>query len=78
MKYTLGELAKHVSAEVKGDSSCVIESVGTLQNANATQISFLTNSSYRKKLATSKAGAVIMSAADAENSLLNAISDSLM
>ncbi len=73
MKYTLGELAKHVSADVKGDASCVIESVGTLQNANATQISFLTNPSYRKQLASSKAGAVIMSATDAENSSINAI-----
>ena len=73
MKYTLGELAKFVSADVKGDSSCVIESVGTLQNADATQISFLTNSSYRKNLASSQAGAVIMTAADAENVSINAI-----
>lgn len=73
MKYTLDELAKHVSGEVKGDSSCKIVSVATLQHADATQISFLTNSSYRKQLASSQAGAVIMSAADAENSPVNAI-----
>ena len=73
MKYTLGELAKHVSADVKGDPACEIESVGTLQNANAKQISFLTNPSYRKELASSKAGAVIMSAADAKNTDINTI-----
>ncbi|MCW9031947.1 MAG: UDP-3-O-(3-hydroxymyristoyl)glucosamine N-acyltransferase, partial [Gammaproteobacteria bacterium] len=73
MKYTLGELAQHVSGTVKGDPSCVIESVGTLQQADNTQISFLTNPSYRKQLATSKAGAVIMSASDAENCSLNVL-----
>ena len=73
MKYTLGELAKQVSAEVKGDPSYTVEGVGTLQNANATQISFLTNSSYRKELASTQAGAVILSAADAESAPINAI-----
>ncbi len=73
MKYTLGELAEHVSGKVKGDTSREIESVGTLQHADITQISFLTNPSYRKQLAASKAGAVIMSASDAENSPINAI-----
>lgn len=73
MKYTLGELAEHVSGKVKGDASCIIESVGTLQHADSSQISFLTNPSYRKQLAHSQAGAVIMSAADAENCSLNTI-----
>ncbi len=73
MKYTLAKLAEHVAGEVKGDASCEIESVATLKHANATQISFLTNPSYRKQLATSKAGAVIMSASDAEDSPVNAI-----
>ena len=73
MRYTLGELADYVSGKVKGDASCEIESVGTLQHADNKQISFLTNPSYRKQLASSKAGAVIMTAADAENCPLNAI-----
>ena len=73
MKYTLGELAEHVSGEVKGDASYVIESVGTLHHATAKQISFLTNPSYRKELALSTAGAVILSAADAETCSTNAI-----
>ena len=73
MKYTLGELAKHVSGEVKGEASCQIEGVGTLQHADTTQISFLTNPTYRKQLASSNAGAVILSAADAESCPINAI-----
>lgn len=73
MNYTLDELAKYVAGEVRGDGSCVIESIATLQHANARQISFLTNPSYRKQLADSKAGAVIMSAAEAENTSVNVI-----
>ena len=73
MKYTLGELAEHVSGEVKGDASCEIESVGTLHSSINKQISFLTNPSYRKMLATSNAGAVILSASDAEDCSINAI-----
>lgn len=73
MKYTLGELAEHVSGKVKGDASCIIESVATLQHANATQITFLTNPSYRKQLGSTKAGAVIISASDAEYCPVNTI-----
>jgi UDP-3-O-[3-hydroxymyristoyl] glucosamine N-acyltransferase len=73
VKYTLGELAKHVSGQVRGDASCMVESVATLLHADNTQISFLTNPSYRKQLASSKAGAVIMSSADAEDCAINAI-----
>lgn len=73
MKYTLAELAKHVSGEVKGDGACEIESVASLQKATASQVSFLTSPSYRKLLASSEAGAVIMTAEDAEKSTINAI-----
>lgn len=73
MKYTLGELADHISGEVKGDASCVIEGVATLQNADSRQITFLTNPAYRKQLASCKAGAVILSAADADDCPVNVI-----
>jgi len=73
VKYTLGELAEHVSGTVKGDATYEIEGVGTLHHADSSQISFLTNPQYRKQLAFSKAGAVIMSASDAENCSLNVI-----
>lgn len=73
MKYTLGELAQHVSAELKGDASCIIEGVATLQHAEKNQISFLTNPAYRKQLNATNAGAVIMSASDAEHCSINTI-----
>jgi len=73
VKYTLGELANHISAEVKGDASCIIESVATLQGAEKNQITFLTNPAYRSQLSSTNAGAVIMSAADAESCSVNAL-----
>lgn len=73
MKYTLEELADIVSGQVKGDASCIIEGVATLQNAKNTQITFLTNPSYRKLLATTSAGAVVMSESDATDCPVNAI-----
>lgn len=73
MRYTLDELAKQISGTIKGDATQVIDAVATLQNAAANQITFLTNPTYRKQLATTEAGAVILSAADAENFSGNAI-----
>ena len=73
MKYTLDELAKHVSGTIKGDASCVIESVATLEHAKENQITFLTNPAYRRQLASSNAGAIIMSASDAEQCLSNVL-----
>ncbi len=67
MKYTLGELAEITGATVQGDKSCIIEGVATLQHANDRQITFLTNTVYRKQLADTNAAAVILSAVDAES-----------
>ena len=65
--YTLGELAEKVDAELVGDASCIIHSVATLANAKSGAISFLSNKRYRDQLATTKASAVIISAADKAN-----------
>jgi len=62
--YTLGELAQLVNAQLAGDSNCKIHKVATLANAQAGDISFLSNSKYRGLVATSKASAVIVSEAD--------------
>ena len=66
--YTLGELAKHVNAEVVGDSHCEIKRVATLTNAGDGDISFLANSKYRNQLTTTQAAAVIV--ADSNRELL--------
>ena len=60
MAYTLEQLAEQVGGKVVGDGSCQIESVATLKNAAAKQISFLTNSLYIEQLANTGAYAVIL------------------
>lgn len=67
MAYTLAEIASRLGGRVLGDAGVRISQVGTLERAGAEQISFLTNSKYRSKLATTKAGAMILSEADADS-----------
>ncbi|ABL99356.1 UDP-3-O-(3-hydroxymyristoyl)glucosamine N-acyltransferase [Shewanella amazonensis] len=62
---TLGQLAEHLGAELKGDGSLLISSVATLEDAGAGQISFLANSKYRAQLEGTKASAVLLSPKDA-------------
>ena len=62
--YTLGELAQLVDAQLVGDSNCKIQKVATLANAQAGDISFLSNSKYRGMMATSRASAIIVSESD--------------
>lgn len=59
---SLGELAEYIGAELRGDARVQIAGVATLQNADSTQISFLANPRYRRFLADTKAGAVILAA----------------
>jgi len=60
--WTLAELAQHVDGVIVGDASCKITSVSTLQAANKQQISFLANAKYKKYLAFTEAGAVLVKA----------------
>lgn len=60
--WTLAEIAHHIGGTVKGDEAYIVSSVATLQSAKLDQISFLSNSKYKKYLAHTKAGAVIVSA----------------
>jgi UDP-3-O-[3-hydroxymyristoyl] glucosamine N-acyltransferase len=62
---SLTDIAKKIGAELvvsKGQSvaSFMISGIGTLENATATQVSFLANPSYRKQLADTQAAAVIV------------------
>lgn len=63
--YTLAELSRHLSAELKGDPECVIHSLASLEKAQTGQITFLGNSSYRKFLETTSASAVVIKSEDA-------------
>jgi UDP-3-O-[3-hydroxymyristoyl] glucosamine N-acyltransferase len=60
MEKTLAQLAQHVGGKVKGNAETKITAVATLENATATDISFLSNPKYAKALQTTKAGAVIV------------------
>lgn len=60
MAWTLAQIAEHIGGEVVGDPAFVVNSFSTLENATPNQISFLSNSKYKKYLAASLAGAVII------------------
>lgn len=64
MEMTVAELALISGSELIGQANNIISGVATLQNADKSQISFLANSKYRKYLAATGAGAVVLTAAD--------------
>ena len=57
---TLGELAKYVDGQVRGDPNIIIKSASTLGRAEDGDISFLANRKYEKQVQTTKASAVIV------------------
>jgi UDP-3-O-[3-hydroxymyristoyl] glucosamine N-acyltransferase len=67
MTKTLKEIAETVGAEFRGDPNLQISGIAPLQNAQAGQITFLSNPVYRKYLATTHASVVILTADDAEH-----------
>jgi UDP-3-O-[3-hydroxymyristoyl] glucosamine N-acyltransferase len=71
--YKLSDLTKDLDVTIRGNSDCVITGVSTIQMAEVGHITFLTNSLYRKYLATTAASAVILSDTDAIDYSGNAI-----
>ncbi|MBT1118379.1 UDP-3-O-(3-hydroxymyristoyl)glucosamine N-acyltransferase [Stutzerimonas nitrititolerans] len=63
---TLGHLAGHLGATLRGDPDKVVTGLATLQDAGPGQLSFLANAQYRRYLADCRAGAVLLTSADAE------------
>jgi UDP-3-O-[3-hydroxymyristoyl] glucosamine N-acyltransferase len=66
MSYSLAEISAQLGGRVVGDATVSVTQISTLEHAQKNQISFLTNSKYRAQLASTKAGAVILSEADAD------------
>jgi UDP-3-O-[3-hydroxymyristoyl] glucosamine N-acyltransferase len=64
--FTLGQLAERLGATLRGDEGKLIAGLATLQEAGPEQLSFLANAQYRKYLAQTRAGALLLTAADAE------------
>ena len=63
-KYRLAQIVERFGGEVIGNPQTPIGQVATLENAGAGQIGFLAHGKYRKQLAATCAGAVILSRAD--------------
>jgi UDP-3-O-[3-hydroxymyristoyl] glucosamine N-acyltransferase len=63
--FELTDLAARFGLEVRGDPNTRIHGVGTLEGAGAGQLAFLANPAYRKQLPDTRAGAVVLRAADA-------------
>ncbi|MGD0502195.1 MAG: UDP-3-O-(3-hydroxymyristoyl)glucosamine N-acyltransferase [Steroidobacteraceae bacterium] len=65
--FSLGELAVRFGLELDGDPDVRVSHVATLSQATPGTLSFLANSRYRRSLKTTRAGAVVLTAADAES-----------
>ncbi|MGK9065204.1 UDP-3-O-(3-hydroxymyristoyl)glucosamine N-acyltransferase [Stutzerimonas chloritidismutans] len=65
--YSLGDLAERLGATLRGEPTKLISGLATLQDAGPEQLSFLANAQYRKFLADSAAGAVLLTAKDASD-----------
>jgi len=63
MMLTLEKLAELTDSKVKGDGSCQLQGVMSLEEAGEGQISFVSNPKYKKHLEASKASAVVLSPA---------------
>ncbi|KZN48821.1 UDP-3-O-(3-hydroxymyristoyl)glucosamine N-acyltransferase [Pseudoalteromonas luteoviolacea] len=64
--YTLSQLAEHLGATLEGNPEQPIVKIATLLNANEQEVAFLANKKYRSQLESTHAGAVILSADDAD------------
>ena len=65
-KYRLAEIVERFGGEVLGNPQTAISQVATLESAGSRHISFLTHRKYRKQLAGTRAGAVILGKADSK------------
>ena len=58
--FTLQQIAQRLGGRVVGESGILIRQVGSLERATREQITFLSNSKLKAKLAETRAGAVIL------------------
>ncbi|MDJ0757748.1 MAG: UDP-3-O-(3-hydroxymyristoyl)glucosamine N-acyltransferase [Woeseiaceae bacterium] len=73
MAITLGELADQVDCELRGSRETVIETVATFSGAGPNAITFLSNAAYKPQLPDTRAAAVILKPADADDCPVAAI-----
>lgn len=73
MDYKLSEIAEYVNGELLGDPEYRVFSLGALDQAQADQLSFLSNPKYVSMLALSEAGAVLIRDRQDASKVRNAI-----
>ena len=73
LSFSLGQLAEQLGATLQGDAELRISGLAALQQAQPSDLSFLANAQYRKFLASSQAGAVLLTEADAQGYSGNAL-----
>ncbi len=66
MAFTVAELARRCGGSVRGDANAVIADVATLEAAGRADIAYVASAKYHALLERTRAGAVILSAAEAE------------
>ncbi|MFP4144139.1 MAG: UDP-3-O-(3-hydroxymyristoyl)glucosamine N-acyltransferase [Phycisphaeraceae bacterium] len=66
MEMTARQLADHIGARLRGDGSTPLTGCATLDQAGPGDVSFLANRKYASQLATTQAGAVVLSPDDAD------------
>lgn len=71
--WTLAEIATRLDAELRGDGACRITGLHTLSGAGPDQLAFLANPLYKAELQTTRAAAVLLRAADADDYHGNAL-----
>ncbi len=67
MTVTLAELARRFQGKARGNADTLIEGVAALQTAGPRDIAYMSDRKYLSQLAVTKAGAVILTEADATN-----------
>lgn len=65
-RLSAADLADRFGLEMRGDGDVQVDGVATLANAGPSQLAFLANPRYREQLAATRAGVVVLGAADAE------------
>lgn len=73
MALTLAELARRFGAELRGAGEAEINGVAALDRAGPDQLSYVSDRRHRRQLAGTRAGAVLLAAADAEGYRGNAL-----
>ena len=73
MPISLGELVTRFGCELIGDPDVTVDGVATLSNATPTSLTFLSNQAFKPQLSSTKAAAVILRPADADDCPVAAI-----